>query len=61
MSSKTKKIIITVLMVIAEISGSIICFSKLFVDPFTCILFWSVCTLCAFTLWNLIMETVDYD
>lgn len=61
MSSKTKKIIITVLMVIVEISGSIICFSNLFVDPFVIILFWSICTLCAFEIWNLITETIDND
>lgn len=61
MSSNIKKIIITVLILIAEISGSIICFSKLFVDPFAIILFWSVCTLSAFELWNFTMEMVDYD
>ena len=53
------QIVITILVCIAEICGSIICFSNIYKDPVSILLFWSVATIAAIMFWVLLMEELE--
>lgn len=50
------QIVITILMCVAEICGSIICFSNIYKAPFEILMFWCVATIAAILFWLFIMN-----
>ena len=53
------QIAFTILMCVAEICGSIICFSNLYKSPFEILMFWCVATIAAILLWVFVMTMLE--
>lgn len=53
------QIIITILICVAEVCGSIICFSNLYKSPFEILMFWCVATIAAILFWVFIMSMLE--
>lgn len=53
------QIIFTILVLICEVVGSIICFRNLCDHPLESILFWAIGTICAVVFWLVLMTTTE--
>lgn len=53
------KIAITILMCVAEICGSIICFSNIYKAPFEILMFWCIATIAAILFWLFLMNVLE--
>lgn len=50
------RVAITILMLTAEVAGSIICFSNIYKSPCEVLLFWCVATIAAIMMWCLLID-----
>ena len=53
------QIAFTILICVAEICGSIICFSNIYKSPFEILMFWCIATIAAILFWMFIMQMLD--
>lgn len=50
------RVVITILMLTAEIAGSIICFSNFYKSPCEILLLWCMATIAAIMMWNMFID-----
>lgn len=53
------QIVITILICVAEVCGSIICFSNIYKSPFEILMFWCVATIAAILFWAFIIRMLE--
>lgn len=55
------RIVITILMLTAEVAGSIICFSNIYKSPCEILLLWCVATIAAILMWSMLIDVFKED